>query len=366
MSSNNRSSVYFNSLLHRYEMKFESTLSIPKNQSKLNDEDIVIPSIENMESVLQYNYNLSQLRGFTKHYKLKKLGTKKKLIIRLYTYLYWIKKLIIPLQGIARGYFVRKYLRLKGPALRNRNLCINSDDFATVESVNDIPLDQFFSFRDEQGNIYGFDILSFNTYLKINGNKVILNPFNRTNISKKTIRKFYNLIKINHNILKRDIQLEEKKEYDTENKNIPISQLINSNKSLVFHRIHQLGFFCQESWVDCLTFTEIRKYLRELLDIWEYRAGLIPSVRREICPDPRGPFFGINFEEMRGLELPVSEEIFNKYKLKLLECIKCFIMNGINESSQVLGCQFVIMAFTLINREIAEQHPVLYEAVRVN
>jgi hypothetical protein len=173
------------------------------------------------------------------------------------------------------------------------------------------------------------------------------------------------LIKLNRYILKRNIQLVEKNETEEILNNIPISELIHSSKSAIFHKIHQLGFFCQESWVDSLTFQEIRKFLRELLDIWDYRAGIIPSVRREICPDPRGPFYGIDFLEMRGLSSDITEEIYNLYKFKMLECIKSFIMNGINESCQILGCQFIIMAFTLIKNEIAEQHPILYEAVRI-
>ena len=41
-----------------------------------------------------------------------------------------------------------------------RDKCNNSDDFLTVEDIKEIPYEYFYSFKDNDGFLYGFNILS--------------------------------------------------------------------------------------------------------------------------------------------------------------------------------------------------------------
>ena len=47
--------------------------------------------------------------------------------------------------------------KITKPAFINRKLCINDIDFCTLDNINEIKLYNFFSFKDEDGYIYGFD-----------------------------------------------------------------------------------------------------------------------------------------------------------------------------------------------------------------
>jgi hypothetical protein len=56
-----------------------------------------------------------------------------------------------------RGVLQRKFNKLFGPALFNRKLCINQTDFVTMDDLFPLPYTRFFSFKDKDDFIYGFD-----------------------------------------------------------------------------------------------------------------------------------------------------------------------------------------------------------------
>ena len=112
-----------------------------------------------------------------KFHKLKISGNKNELVSRIFSFLY-LSSYIIKIQKVFRGLLVKKYNSLHGPAAMKRKLCTNSTDFVTLEPIEEIIFNQFISYKDEDGFIYGFDITSlFNMFTKTNG--VIKNPYNR-------------------------------------------------------------------------------------------------------------------------------------------------------------------------------------------
>ena len=82
-----------------------------KKTLKINDDNIVIPTIKNYDEISKFNYNLSQLKMIAKTYKLKISGNKNQLISRVYSYLYF-SSFIIKIQKIFRGLIARKYKNL--------------------------------------------------------------------------------------------------------------------------------------------------------------------------------------------------------------------------------------------------------------
>ena len=55
-------------------------------------------------------------------------------------------------------YIVNIYNKAHGPAHKNRKLCVNETDFLSLENLSDIPQTQFFSYKENDGFIYGYDI----------------------------------------------------------------------------------------------------------------------------------------------------------------------------------------------------------------
>jgi hypothetical protein len=132
-----------------------------KNVIKISDDNISIPTINNYNDLFKCNYNLTQLKNIAKAYKLKISGNKNELITRIYSHLYFSYN-AIKIQKIFRGKLVKKYILLHGPASLDRKLCTNTDDFITMEPLNEISFHQFLSYKDEDGFIYGFDLFPTN------------------------------------------------------------------------------------------------------------------------------------------------------------------------------------------------------------
>ena len=130
---------------------------ITKIACKISDDNIVFPTVQNYKETMKCNYNVTQLKTFAKHYKIKISGNKPELFNRIYNFLH-LSFYIIYIQKHFRGFLRRKYNALHGPAYKLRNLCTNQVDFVTMEPVEEIESKQFISFEDVDKFIYGFDI----------------------------------------------------------------------------------------------------------------------------------------------------------------------------------------------------------------
>ena len=137
----------------------EKTMPQIKKTGKVSDENVIIPTTKSYDILLRNNYNLQQLKTIAKHYKMKISGNKNELVNRLYVFLK-LSSIIVKIQKIFRGNVQRKYNQLHGPAFLKRELCTNQSDFLTMEEMKDMDATQFFSFKDSDGFIYGFDIIS--------------------------------------------------------------------------------------------------------------------------------------------------------------------------------------------------------------
>ena len=49
---------------------------------------------------------------------------------------------------------------MHGPAFLKPNICTNATEFYSLENIKDIDYYHFFSFSDENNNVYGFNINS--------------------------------------------------------------------------------------------------------------------------------------------------------------------------------------------------------------
>ena len=138
------------------------------------------------ENVNLYKMKIRELKEVLKHYKLHVTGKKSILVDRIVNYFHKMKN-AIKLQSIMRMFIVNLMIRLRGPALKDRNICTNETDFFTLEPLNEIGIYDFFSFKDEQGFIYGFDLNSLVTVFKKSGS--LMNPYNRNKLGFKIIKK---------------------------------------------------------------------------------------------------------------------------------------------------------------------------------
>lgn len=330
--------------------KCEKTMCIVKKPMKVNDDKIIIPTVNTYVDIPKYNYNLTQLKSFAKHYKLKLSGNKNELLTRVYSYLHF-SYYITKIQKIYRGLLARKYKDIHGPASMNRKLCTNSSDFITMEPVEEINFHQFLSFKDEDGFIYGFDIISLhNLFLK--SPKEMKNPYNRNLIPDTIFKNIKQILRLSR-ILKIHINLH----FDDDTQNISNEKAIELRALGLFQNIDALGNYSNPEWFLSLNRNQLIKFTRELVDIWNYRAQLSQEVKRNICPPNADPF--------RNLSMPYIHTEANMWNVRkvILEVLEKMVNNGVDRDSKSLGAYYVLGALTLVNQETAMALPWLYQSV---
>lgn len=328
--------------------------SIPKNSKKkpaVTDKNFTIPSIDEYNRLVDMNYKVMQLKTICKHYKQKLSGNKDELNSRIYNFLRLSSKCYI-LQKTWRRYILKIYNTARGPARLKRDICINETDFYTMDSTKNIEYIQFISYKDEKENqIYGFDILSlFNLLAK--GTKKT-NPYNRNKIPKNIITNI-NLILRCGKIFGDNIttKIEEPEKISPEKK-------LELRTLSLFQDIDELGSYTNHNWFNQLGRTALVQYIRELADIWTYRANLTSEVKRQICPPVGDPFRTVN------LNLLPNVNLLNLKNL-CLTIMEYMVKRGINEASRGLGANYVLCALTLVNNAAAESLPWLYQSVVYN
>jgi len=332
-------------------LKCEKNMPFVKKPMKIIDENIVIPTMDSYNEINKYNYNLSQLKMIAKTYKLKISGNKNQLILRIYSYLYF-SSFIIKIQKIFRGNIVKKYKMLHGPAAVNRKLCNNSYDFITMEPVEEINFHQFLSYKDTDGFIYGFDIISLhNLFLKSKDIESVKNPYNRNFIPESVIKIIKSVVKIS-----RIINIHINLHFEDDTKNISNEKSIELRALTLFQNIDALGNYSNSSWFLSLNRIELIKFIRELADIWNYRAQISNEMKRNICPPYGDPF--------RNLSMPYihTETNISNIRKVILEVLEKLVNSGVDNDCKALGAYYVLGSLTIVNETAATSLPWLFQS----
>lgn len=326
-----------------------TTYKSKNKKDKIYIPTIDIPTINNYKQRMTYNYTLLDLKYICRVYQLKVSGTKQVLKERINNYFILSNNAII-IQKNYRGYLQRRYIKSHGPAIYNKQLCVNKSDFLTLEDLEEIPFYQFYSFKDIDGYIYGFDLCSLYNLIKkhdFKNNKMPDNPYNRQELPSQIvneIRSCINLEKIYNYGLTLDLD------------DVPLNdeEKIRFKCFSLFQKIDELGNYTDSSWFLSLNRYQLIKFYRELVDIWNHRASLSNEVKRKIYTLPGNPFpyYEINHYQ-NTLEL----------KYFILGILEKFITYGEDDSYRSLAACYILTALTLVNSRTAEALPWLYESV---
>ena len=341
---------YFMSFIEKCEKDFFKTAFSSK---KLDvKETPTIPTIYNYVEVMDYSYSVSQLKLFAKYHKLKISGNKKELFARLYIYLK-LSYYIVNIQKVFRGFFLRKFMKYHGPAYKKRKLCTNSTDFITMEDLEELSFVQFYSYEDNDGFIYGFDISSL-YHLLFKSNKCIkhiTNPYNRNILPENVAKDVRTIIRMSR-VLCVPVTLEIE----------DVSHTLSNEKAVelrclqLFQTIDSLGNYSDPKWFLSLNRSQIQKLIRELIDIWNYRAQLSFEIKRNICPPHGNPFHALSMHYIQ-----TEPELVNVKKC-ILTVLEKFVQNSVDVDSKTLGAYYILGALTLVNSQAAASLPWLFQS----
>jgi hypothetical protein len=286
---------------------------------------------------------VDELKIIARRNNLKVSGNKAELLLRVYRFLL-LSSRARKIQSVFRGYLQRVLNRLCGPAFIKRSLCTNDSDFVTLDELRYIPHNQFFSYKDEDGFVYGFDIISLSKMMS-KREKDVLNPYTRRAIPMESINNIACILRLN-GILKHDICLDDVFMEVTQKKSIEFRALD------LFQSIDALGNYSDCQWFLSLRIQQLQIFLRELKDLFNYRLQLSMEKKREICPPLGNPFS----------DMPIVIQNVNDYREYLLSVMEKLVNTGINHDSKCLGALYVLSALTIVSEPAAQSIPWLYQS----
>jgi len=343
-----------------FKVRLYEDVPLVTKKRKISSDDFEIPEYHDYMRLSINNYNVSQLKLICKYYKLKKSGNKHELIYRIYNFLKFSCH-AIKIQKNLRGFMLRKLCKMKGPAVMNRKICVNNEDFATLDDIKEINFSQFYSYTENNENlidkqhVYGFDICSLYNYLIKNRNNS-KNPYTRSKFPSSIILDLRKIIRYTKFLnIPMTIKFDEQPQQVNELNTIAS---INQRIVEIFQKIDEMGYYTNSEWLINLPHPHCKGFLRDLHDIWNHRLNIDASMKRRIIPPNGNPFqlCHINVFQMQ-------QDNVIQTKRNCIKIIEKFVTSGISNSDRYLGSSHVLTALTLHSQPAAEALPWFFQSV---
>ena len=340
------------------------------------------------------------MKKIIKEYNLIRTGNKGILIERIQEIFEKIK-FSVAIQKIFRGWMVRKSFALRGDAYNKIKLCVNDTDFVTLEPLDEIPYELFYSYKDNKGFVYGFNITSLIQIIK---NKTVLkNPYNREKFPDNCIRDIItlnNFTKIIYDNFKEEteiIQMNNSFRIQNRTRFTPVENNITNNSNYtreylqpriihgpynlsemhekynfiiacrikpinerirnLFMEIDQLGNYTQSTWFSNLDRIAYLRFYRYLLDIWNYRAQLSYEMKKKICPFLE-PFSNIFVRNIHHVDSPIED-----FQILCITAMENLIYSGFDDEDRKIMAIHLLSALTLVSYPARNAFPWLYESI---
>lgn len=379
-----------------------------KYKKRINEYEITYENYQKHEIDLK-NYQLSELKAAIKQLgNIRLTGNKSQLIERITRRFTEMKHTII-IQRLFRGWYLRLIQKLRGPALKDRTICTNDSDMATLEPLNEITVPFFFSYKDDNGFVYGFDVSSLIPHIQHKGK--FINPYTRVPVHKQIARHAFKVYRGSYAIFPEFRECNKKLDVPTQRRqysantmrdirrNMPVrtlrsgqnlqnrfqdtpmrstvfltiqeklsqirNQSIEERVRTLFVEIDQLGNYTQYSWFENLNHRDLVLFYRGMYDIWYFRAGLDFTTKQSICygvtnnTRASSPFTrhrNLGYREISFLD-------YDELKSSCLEVLEHLVYCGFDEDHRKIGTLHGLSALTLVSRDARLAMPWLYESV---
>jgi len=244
-------------------------------------------------------------------------------------------------------YIHRKRFSRQGPAIHCRSLANNTSEIYSLESVEKIPKNYFFSFSDSQKNIWAFDIRTL-SYL-LSKSISVQNPYTREYFDSKVLEKIHKRIKW--------LKQKKYKVMYEENTVLTSEQVWNQYVLDVFSKMDEKGYLVNPDWFHEMDKEDHINFYKKLYTLWNYRLNLTNKEKNAIIPShnsTRNSLFKIEDPEIK------EEKFLRKNNLQLIER---FITSGNDKPQKGLGVMYVLMALVQVSDAVAEAFPWVYASI---
>lgn len=309
------------------------------------------------ENVDLYRFKVPDLKRLARENGLFVSGPKPRLIVRIHANFNKIR-CVVKCQANIRRNLCMWRIAIRGPALKqkNRKLCVNDTDFFTLEPIDEIADCDFFSYVDEKGIVYGFDIKSLSMMYNAQGS--LMNPYNRYVFEGRTLRRITTLIG------KPKTKTEDEAEMEIFNK---LNELRTKPLSLritdLFYEIDRLGNYTVPTWFSSLNKDQCIYFYKRVEELWNYRADLQDDAKRTICPffNPFRYRLGRYLSYINTSREQQLTEIDSR-KLCVI-AMENLIYTGSNDLAKNLIAAHILSALTLVSTEARTSMPWLHDSI---
>jgi hypothetical protein len=329
---------------------------------KINLTDEYVNSLK-LAELKQLILDLNSVHGKVKALKMGVSGNKDKLRMKIFDFMRKIE-CVKTIQTNWRMHIVAKFWQLHGKTAPS--VCVNTDDFYSLEPLDKIDKELFFSFTDEDNYTYGFDIISLLNYFKQNNGKLV-NPYNRKKIKYVHFERLYNICKLirilfppiftenkylfsklyEKHKLKKTAILRKINNYlspddistpllvDKEDEIIDRVNTIRNKSTIariidVFIEIERLGYYANHKWFNELNKSDYARYYRNYYVWWNETAQMSQEVKESICVFSK-PFIYIDYLDY------FNEISKDEMKMICLHLIENMVYGGITTEYCKIG-----------------------------
>ena len=309
------------------------------------------------ENVDLYRFKVPDLKRLARENGLFVSGTKPRLIVRLHANFTKIRY-VVRCQANVRRNLCMWRITIRGPAIKqkNRALCVNDTDFFTLEPLNEIEDCNFFSYMDDKGLIYGFDVKSL--VMMYNAQGSLMNPYNRYIFEGNILRKITTLIGKPKMKTADELEMEIFDKFN-DLRTKPVLTRITD----LFYEIDRLGNYTSSSWFSSLNREQYIRFYKRIEELWNFRADLQEDAKLAICPffNP----FRYRLGRYIGYINTSREQQLNEFDCRKLCVIvmENLIYTGVDDLSRNLIVAHILSALTVVSTDARTSMPWLYDSI---
>ena len=324
--------------------KYGEYCSKHKRNYLVADDIIILERFTNKSSDYLKNDIIKTLQKTIRNYKVDKTKKKQYFFDELKIHYQGLKNYshndidkIKLIQRIYKENKREKLNKLRGEGYKNKDISNNDTDFFTYETRDEIDDKYYFSYKDDKGFIWFFDIRSFNKLNELNQP----NPYTMNKIPDEIIEKSKILTNL-LNLGKKD-EVVDKALLQTSRKQIIKQKCID-----LFCDIETSTMYCHPEWFLLLNIPNLKKLYRNLEDLWNYRLQLTNDVKSRICP-PNGLAFTFRVSDVNRIS-----DGWELRNLILNETLK--FQNATTLEDKKMGYTYFIIGLGSVSRSCYECH----------
>lgn len=237
------------------------------------------------------------------------------------------------IQKCVKRHIKKNNIKRRGKAVYKRTLCVNDSDFNTLDPLEEVKNNEFYSYTDDKKFIYGFHIDSLHELFKRKKGRV-MNPYNREYFPDHVRSDIISLRKL------KGPEIQEKQQKKC------IELLVKAKCVDVFGKIDIHGYHTDINWLYNASTMALKHFYKKLIYYWNHKLGMTSTLKN--CILPGGDVINGNIQIIRSN--------MTRFKLldRILDILNLIVSSAEDMNDRNAGCILVLHGLSEISRDCTE------------